>query len=116
MLHGWPSGDLHEEKELLFAGLRMATRATQMVQTSTFNLPRMAALWDRNLRTATELAHSLVPHDDVPFRQTHHIVGSLVGNLTLSHILNGRDGAPQGRGHRQRQRGRRSPLRSTPSP
>merc|ERR1719482_1892213 len=88
MLHGLPSGynrDFHEEKELLFAGLNMGIRATQivnpLVETTTFNLERMADLCDKNFMTATELANYLVSDHDVPFRETHHIVGSLVGKL-----------------------------------
>merc|ERR1711939_29914 len=91
MLHGLPSGynrDFHEEKELLFAGLNMGIRATQivnpLVETTTFNLERMADLCDKSFMTATELANYLVTDHGVPFRATHHIVGSLVGQLTRS--------------------------------
>jgi argininosuccinate lyase len=89
LLHGLPSGysrDFHEEKELLFASCDMANRAAaiipELVLSTTFNLPRMKQLCDKNFMTATELANYLVAQHSVPFRATHHIVGSLVGQLT----------------------------------
>lgn len=36
-----------------------------------------------NFSTATELANFLVSKHQVPFREAHHIVGSLVGKLVL---------------------------------
>jgi len=88
MLHGLPSGynrDFHEEKELLFASMRMAIRSAEivppLVSSTTFNTDRMEELCDKNFMTATELANFLVAEHDVPFRETHHIVGSLVGKL-----------------------------------
>jgi argininosuccinate lyase len=89
MLHGLPSGynrDFHEEKELVFASCSMANRAASiipsLVETTNFNLERMKDLCDKNFMTATELANYLVTDHNVPFRATHHIVGSLVGQLT----------------------------------
>jgi len=89
MLHGLPSGynrDFHEEKELIFASCHMANRAASiipsLVESTTFNLERMAEVCDKNFMTATELANYLVTDHNVPFRATHHIVGSLVGDLT----------------------------------
>ena len=91
MVHGLPSGynrDFHEEKELLFQSCEMANRAAEvmpaLVRTTTFNKERMADLCDKNFMTATELANYLVTDHNVPFRATHHIVGTLVGNLTRS--------------------------------
>ncbi len=88
MLHGLPSGynrDFHEEKELLFASLTMAIRAAEvipgLIETTTLNKARMEELCDKNFMNATELANYLVAEHDVPFRETHHIVGSLVGDL-----------------------------------
>jgi argininosuccinate lyase len=88
MLHGLPSGynrDFHEEKELLFASTNMAIRASQIVapvvSSTQFNLERMEELCDKNFMTATELANWLVKEHDVPFRETHHVVGSLVGAM-----------------------------------
>jgi len=37
-----------------------------------------------NFSTATEVANFLVARHNVPFRQAHHIVGSLVGELSRS--------------------------------
>lgn len=91
MLHGLPSGynrDFHEEKELLFASMKMAIRSANivapLVNSTQFNTERMEELCDKNFMTATELANYLVAEHDVPFRQTHHIVGSLVGKLVES--------------------------------
>jgi argininosuccinate lyase len=88
MLHGLPSGynrDFHEEKELLFASMTMAIRAAEivpaLVESTTFNKDRMRELCDKNFMVATELANYLVAKHDIPFRETHHIVGSLVGKL-----------------------------------
>merc|ERR1719265_3045024 len=75
MLHGLPSGynrDFHEEKELLFASMRMAIRSASIVEplvhSTTFNTQRMEELCDKNFMTATELANYLVDKHDVPFR------------------------------------------------
>ena len=112
LLHGLPSGysrDFHEEKELLFASCEMANRAAAiipaLVESTSFNLPRMAQLCDKNFMTATELANHLVAVHGVPFRATHHIVGSLVGQLSRagddSDQHGRRDAPPQDRGHRR---------------
>merc|ERR1712167_295367 len=55
-----------------------------VVRSTTFNKERMKELCNKNFMTATELANYLVLHHEVPFRETHHIVGSLVGKLTRS--------------------------------
>ena len=78
---------LHDgSQELLFASCEMANRAAaiipSLVSSTTFNLDRMKYLCDMNFMTATELANYLVSDHNVPFRATHHIVGSLVGQLT----------------------------------
>ena len=41
----------------------------------------MAELATKNFSAATEVANYLVRDHNVPFRQAHHIVGSLVGKL-----------------------------------
>jgi len=86
LLHGLPSGynrDFHEEKELLFASTKMAIRCAEivpaLVMSTTFNKERMRELCDKNFMVATELANYLVARHNIPFRETHHIVGSLVG-------------------------------------
>jgi argininosuccinate lyase len=88
MLKGLPHAynrDFHEDKEILVAMLDLVNAATQiipaLVKTTTFNLERMAQLPFENFSTATELANYLVAKHKVPFRQAHHIVGTLVGEL-----------------------------------
>ena len=41
----------------------------------------MAELATKNFSAATEVANYLVRDHNVPFREAHHIVGSLVGKL-----------------------------------
>jgi argininosuccinate lyase len=53
-----------------------------LVNSTTLNLKRMHELTYGNFATATELANYLVLRHNVPFRQAHHVVGSLVGNLS----------------------------------
>ncbi|MSP61786.1 MAG: argininosuccinate lyase [Myxococcales bacterium] len=88
MMKGLPSGynrDFHEEKEILWEALDLVNRATEilpaLLRSTTINKERMAELSYQNFATATELANYLVKSHNVPFRQAHHIVGSLVGDL-----------------------------------
>jgi argininosuccinate lyase len=88
MMKGLPSGynrDFHEDKEILVEIFNLSNMATSiipaLVETTTFNFARMAELPMANFSTATELANFLVSAHDVPFREAHHIVGSLVGKL-----------------------------------
>jgi argininosuccinate lyase len=78
--------DFHEDKELLVASLDMINNMVEvipaLVKSTTLNLPRMHELTYGNFATATELANYLVLRHNVPFRQAHHVVGSLVGNLS----------------------------------
>ena len=53
-----------------------------LVNSTTLNLKRMHELTYGNFGTATELANYLVLKHNVPFRAAHHVVGSLVGNLS----------------------------------
>jgi argininosuccinate lyase len=89
LMKGLPSGynrDFHEDKEVLIDSLSLIIRAVEvlppLVESTTLNLPRMAELANANFSTATELANYLVLRHNIPFRQAHHIVGSLVGELT----------------------------------
>lgn len=89
MMKGLPSGynrDFHEEKEITFASLElanlMATMLPQLIATTTFNKTRMEELSYANFSAATELANYLVRNHAVPFRKAHHIIGSLVGELS----------------------------------
>jgi len=88
MLKGLPSGynrDFHEDKEITVEIFDLAIRMTEtipsLIQTTRLNLDRMATLAGKNFSTATELANYLVLIHNVPFREAHHIVGSLVGEL-----------------------------------
>lgn len=89
MMKGLPSGynrDFHEEKEILCEALDLVNRAVEIVppliRSTTIHKERMAELTFCNFSTATELANFLVKQFKTPFRQAHHIVGSLVGELS----------------------------------
>jgi len=91
MMKGLPSGynrDFHEDKEIMVEAFDIACRAAHIISpvvTSTkINLPRLAELPHFSFSTATELANYLVSKHQVPFRQAHHVVGSLVGELSRS--------------------------------
>lgn len=91
MMKGLPSGynrDFHEDKEILVGQFDMVNKGASiipaLVETTQFNLPRMAELGNANFSTATELANHLVSRHKVPFREAHHIVGTLVGKLVAS--------------------------------
>ena len=91
MLKGLPTAynrDFHEEKEILYRALHLVDRAAEvvpaLVETTTLNTERMRQLANKNFATATELANYLVSHHQVPFRDAHHVIGSLVGELTNS--------------------------------
>jgi argininosuccinate lyase len=88
MIKGLPSGynrDFHEDKEITVEIFDLAIRMTEalpsLIQSTRLNLDRMATLAGKNFSTATELANYLVLIHNVPFREAHHIVGSLVGEL-----------------------------------
>jgi len=88
LMKGLPSGynrDFHEEKEILIEALNLINRAVEVVppliQSTTINLERMNDLAFENFANATEIANYLVSKHNVPFREAHHIVGSLVGEL-----------------------------------
>ncbi len=89
MMKGLPSGynrDFHEDKEILVAILDLIAGATDIVppliETTKLNLPRLAELPDFSFATATQLANFLVSEHGVAFRAAHHVVGSLVGELS----------------------------------
>jgi argininosuccinate lyase len=88
MMKGLPSGynrDFHEDKEILIESLNLINRAVEVVpaliESTTINLDRMHELAFGNFANATELANYLVSRHNVPFREAHHVVGSLVGEL-----------------------------------
>lgn len=89
MMKGLPSGynrDFHEDKEILVEIMALITGATDIVppliETTRLNLPRLAELPDFSFATATQLANFLVSEHQVAFRAAHHVVGSLVGELS----------------------------------
>jgi argininosuccinate lyase len=89
LMKGLPSGynrDFHEEKEILWEALDLINRMVEvlppLIKSTTINKERMAELSYGNFSTATELAKYLVRRHNVPFRQSHHIVGTLVGELS----------------------------------
>ena len=91
MMKGLPSGynrDFHEDKEILQRGLSLAIQSVGIVplliETTTINTERMAEIVQKNFASATELANYLVREHKIPFREAHHIVGSLVGVLVRS--------------------------------
>jgi argininosuccinate lyase len=88
MIKGLPSGynrDFHEDKEITVSIFDIAIKMTEtipsLIESTRLNLDRMATLAGKNFSTATELANYLVLVHNVPFREAHHIVGSLVGEL-----------------------------------
>ena len=89
MMKGLPSGynrDFHEDKEILVRSLDLSNKAVEvipaLIETTTINFKRMEELTYKQYCTATEVANYLVARHDVPFREAHHVVGSLVGELS----------------------------------
>lgn len=89
LMKGLPSGynrDFHEDKEIIVDVFNLILPATEIVpaliSSTTLNLARMAELPEKSFSTATELANFLVAKCNKPFREAHHIVGTLVGALS----------------------------------
>ena len=76
------SKDMQEDKEAAFDALDALSLSlaamTGMVRTLTINAPAMKAAASRGFSTATDLADWLVRELNLPFRQAHHVTGSLV--------------------------------------
>jgi len=76
------SKDMQEDKEAAFDALDALSLSlaamTGMVRTLTINAPAMKAAAARGFSTATDLADWLVRELNLPFRQAHHVTGSLV--------------------------------------
>ncbi len=76
------SKDMQEDKEQTFDAadnLMLALAAmTGMVSDMTANQPNLEAAAASGFSTATDLADWLVRHLDMPFRDAHHVTGSLV--------------------------------------
>ncbi len=74
--------DLQDDKQLTFAafdtfGLCVASM-TGMIETISFNRENMRAAAAKGFSTATDLADWLVRELKMPFRDAHHVTGSLV--------------------------------------
>lgn len=84
-LHSGYNRDFHEDKEITLELFDILNRVTEvlppLIQTTKLNLNRMSELATKNFSAATEVANFLVRDHNVPFREAHHIVGSLVGKL-----------------------------------
>jgi len=76
------SKDMQEDKEAAFDALDALSLSlaamTGMVTTLTVNKPAMRAAASRGFSTATDLADWLVRRLNLPFRQAHHVTGTLV--------------------------------------
>jgi len=89
MMKGIPMGynrDLQEDKPPLWHAFKWVEASlavmTGMVDTMKINKERLAELSGANFTTATELANHLVREHGLSFRECHHIVGGLVGELS----------------------------------
>jgi argininosuccinate lyase len=84
-LHSGYNRDFHEDKEITIKIFDILNRVTEvlppLIKSTKFNKERMAELATKNFSAATEVANYLVRDHNVPFREAHHIVGSLVGKL-----------------------------------
>ena len=90
-LKGLPMGynrDLQEDKPPLWQALDVVKSCLvilpDMLRTTNFNTIRMGQLCDMNFITATELANHLASEHNIPFRQCHEVIGSVVGELSRS--------------------------------
>ncbi|MFH1055480.1 MAG: argininosuccinate lyase [Candidatus Altiarchaeota archaeon] len=88
MMKGIPMGynrDLQEDKPPLWNTFKVIEATLDvtagMIDTMKVNKERLAELSGANFTTATELANHLVREHGLTFRQCHHIVGGLVGEL-----------------------------------
>jgi argininosuccinate lyase len=76
------SKDMQDDKPPVFEAhdlLALSIAAmTGMVETVTFNVPRLRQAAEAGFSTATDLADWLVRVADVPFREAHHITGTAV--------------------------------------
>ena len=76
------SKDMQEDKEGIFDALDNLSLClaamTGMVDTMGINIDKMAAAAGAGFSTATDLADWLVQNIDMPFRDAHHITGTLV--------------------------------------
>ncbi len=73
--------DLQEDKALMYGAFKdmslILSLLPEMIKTTTFNTAIMKKAVEEGFCNATELADALVKRG-VPFREAHHIVGSIV--------------------------------------
>ncbi len=87
-LKGLPLGysrDLQEDKRPLWDAFEVVQSCLGilpgLLETTSFNTDRMEELCEGNFATATELANYLVREQGLSFRESHEIVGGIVGDL-----------------------------------
>ena len=87
-LKGLPLGynrDFQEDKPPLWSAIDIVKDCLgifpQLLKTTKFNTERMSELVNANFASATELANYLVKEYQISFRDSHEIVGWLVGEL-----------------------------------
>ncbi len=84
------SKDMQEDKEALFDALDALSLClaamTAMAGSLTANKPAMAKAAGAGFSTATDLADWLVRAANLPFRQAHHVTGTLVAEAEAKGI------------------------------
>jgi argininosuccinate lyase len=84
------SKDMQEDKEPTFEAYKTTKLciqiANEMVKDIVFNKERMEEAACFGYSTATDLADFLVRKYNIPFRKSHHIVGSVVALATKKNI------------------------------
>ena len=87
-LKGLPLGynrDLQEDKPPLWDAFDIVQSCLGilpgLLETTRFKTDRMAELCNANFAAATELANYLVREQGIAFRESHEIVGGIIGNL-----------------------------------
>ena len=82
--------DMQEDKEPIFDTidtlLTLLPPFTKMIATAKFNRARMSASLRGDFSTATDLADLLV-RQGLPFRDAHHVVGSIVQHCEKNGVL-----------------------------
>lgn len=93
-LKGLPLGynrDFQEDKPPLWEAFDIVNDCLEilpnLLQTTEFRTERMVELVNANFATATELANYLVKEHQISFRESHEIVGWLVGELVRQELI-----------------------------
>ncbi|RKU25954.1 argininosuccinate lyase [Candidatus Poribacteria bacterium] len=92
-LKGLPLGynrDFQEDKPPLWEAFDIVNDCLEilphLIESTEFKTERMAELVNANFATATELANYLVKEHQISFRESHEIVGWLVGELVKQNL------------------------------